>query len=83
MLVGVVFVLGHLFHYALMLAANRILEPGTFGSFYAAISLLNVLLTPVTVLGFMFAQHFSAVFSLAGAAAVCSLAVCSVLANRL
>jgi O-antigen/teichoic acid export membrane protein len=72
MLVGVVFVLGHLFHYALMLAANRILEPGTFGRFYAAISLLNVLLTPVTVLGFMFAQHFSAVFSLAGAAAVVS-----------
>ena len=51
MLVGIVFVLGHLFHYALMLAANRILEPGTFGRFYAAISLLNVLLTPVTVLG--------------------------------
>jgi O-antigen/teichoic acid export membrane protein len=70
LLVGAVFVLGHLFHYALMLAANRILDPGTFGRFYTAISLLNVLLTPATVLSFMFAQHFSTVFSAAGAGAV-------------
>jgi O-antigen/teichoic acid export membrane protein len=66
LIVTTVFVIGHLFHYALMVVANRLLDPSTFGRFYAAISLLNVLLTPATVLTFLFAQHFSVTFSTAG-----------------
>jgi O-antigen/teichoic acid export membrane protein len=70
LLVTAVFVIGHLFHYALMVVANRVLDPSTFGRFYAAISLLNVLLTPATVLTFLFAQHFSVIFSTAGIASL-------------
>jgi O-antigen/teichoic acid export membrane protein len=66
LIVIIVFVAGNLFHYALMVSANRILEPGIFGRFYTAISLLNVMLTPATVLTFMFAQHFSEIFLDAG-----------------
>jgi O-antigen/teichoic acid export membrane protein len=66
------FVLGHLFHYALMITANRVLDPGTFGRFYSSISLLNVLLTPATVLTFTFAQHFSTTFSMGGIGSVAS-----------
>src|SRR5262249_38320322 len=56
--------------FALMFSANRILDPGAFGRFYAAISLLNILLTPATILSFMFAKHFGAIFSAAGIPAV-------------
>ncbi len=70
LIVTAAFVIGHLFHYGLMFSANRILDPGAFGRFYAALSLLNVLLTPATVLSFMFAKHFSVVFSAAGAASL-------------
>jgi O-antigen/teichoic acid export membrane protein len=70
LIVTAVFVIGHLFHYALMFTANRILEPGTFGRFYAAISLLNVLITPATVLSFMLARHFTAISSAAGVGAL-------------
>src|SRR5262245_62313878 len=57
LLVSTAFAVGHLFHYALMFSANRILDPGAFGRFYAAISLLNILLTPATILSFMFPNH--------------------------
>src|SRR5262245_26781655 len=70
LLVATAFAVGHLFHYALMFSANRILDPGAFGRFYAAISLLNVLLTPATILSFMFAKHFGTIFSVAGRPAV-------------
>jgi O-antigen/teichoic acid export membrane protein len=72
LMVSVAFAIGHLFHYALMFSANRILDPGAFGRFYAAISLLNVMLTPATVLSFMLAKHFAGVFSAAGIAALSS-----------
>jgi O-antigen/teichoic acid export membrane protein len=72
LLVTAAFVLGHLFHYALMITANRFLDPGTFGRFYSSISLLNVLLTPATVLTFTFAQHFSTTFSMGGIGSVTS-----------
>ena len=64
--VSAVFVAGHLFHYALMVTANRLLAPDPFGRLYAAISLLNVLYTPATVLTFLFAQHFTVVYTAAG-----------------
>jgi len=70
LLVSTAFAVGHLFHYALMFSANRILDPGAFGRFYAAISLLNILLTPATILSFMFAKHFGAIFTAAGIPAV-------------
>src|SRR5262249_415299 len=70
LMVSAAFALGHLFHYALMFSANRILDPGAFGRFYAAISLVNVMLTPAPVLSFMFAKHFRAVFSAAGTSAL-------------
>jgi O-antigen/teichoic acid export membrane protein len=70
LIVTAVFVIGHLFHYALMVVANRVLDPSTFGRFYAAISLLNVLLTPATMLTFLFAQHFTVIFSTAGIASL-------------
>src|SRR5258708_16916264 len=68
--VTTVFVAGPLVHYALMITANGLLDADTFGRFYAAISLLNVLLTPATVLTFVFAQHFSMVFAGGGLASV-------------
>jgi len=71
-IITIVFVTGHLFQYALMIVANRLLDPGTFGRFYVALSLLNVLLTPVTVLTFTFTQHFSTVFSASGIGPVAS-----------
>jgi O-antigen/teichoic acid export membrane protein len=72
LMVSAAFAAGHLFHYALMFSANRLLDPGAFGRFYAAISLLNVLLTPSTVLSFLFAKHFTTVFSTAGVGPVVS-----------
>jgi O-antigen/teichoic acid export membrane protein len=68
--VTTVFVAGHLFNYALMFTANRLLDANTFGRFYAAISLLNVLLTPANILTFMLAQHFASIFRAGGTAAV-------------
>jgi O-antigen/teichoic acid export membrane protein len=70
LLVSTAFAIGHLFHYALMFSANRILDPGAFGRFFAAISLLNILLTPATILSFMLAKHFTTVFSAAGTPAL-------------
>jgi O-antigen/teichoic acid export membrane protein len=64
--VTTVFVLGHLFNYALIITANRLLTTSAFGRLYAAVSLLNVLYTPVMVLAFLFAQHFTIVFVAGG-----------------
>jgi O-antigen/teichoic acid export membrane protein len=70
LIVTAAFVVGHFFHYALVFSANRLMEPAAFGRLYVAISLLNVLATPATVLSFMFAKHFGAVFSAGGVAPV-------------
>jgi O-antigen/teichoic acid export membrane protein len=72
LIITTVFVTGHLFQYALMIVANRLLDPGSFGRYYVALSLLNVLLTPVTVLTFSFTQHFSTVFAATGISPVAS-----------
>jgi len=64
--VTTVFVLGHLFNYALMITANRLLTTDAFGRLYAAISLLNVLYTPALVLAFLFSQYFTIVFAAGG-----------------
>jgi O-antigen/teichoic acid export membrane protein len=66
LIVTTVFVLGHLFNYALMITANRLLTTDVFGRLYAAISLLNVLYTPAMVLAFLFAQYFTVVFAAGG-----------------
>jgi O-antigen/teichoic acid export membrane protein len=70
LLVSMAFVIGHLFHYALMFFADRILDPGGFGRFYTAISLLNIVALPATVLSFMLVRHFTAVRSAAGTGAL-------------
>jgi O-antigen/teichoic acid export membrane protein len=72
LLVTTVFVLGHLFNYALMITANRLLTTDVFGRLYTAISLLNVLYTPAMVLAFLFAQHFAIVFAAGGRDALVS-----------
>ena len=70
LLVSAAFIIGHLFHYALMFSANRILNPGGFGRFYTAISLLNILALPATVLSFTLVRHFSMVYTAAGSASL-------------
>jgi O-antigen/teichoic acid export membrane protein len=72
LLVTPAFIAGHLFYLALMFTANRLLEPASFGRFFAAISLLNVLFIPATALTFTLAQHFSSVFSAGGIGALVS-----------
>jgi O-antigen/teichoic acid export membrane protein len=72
LVVTTVFILGHLFNYALMISANRLLTTDVFGRLYAAISLLNVLYTPAMVLAFLFAQHFTIVFVAGGRDALVS-----------
>ncbi len=68
--VTAIFIGGHLFHFALLWLANRLLDPGVFGRLYTAMSLLNVLLTPATALSFVLAQHFSRVCAGGGRVAV-------------
>jgi O-antigen/teichoic acid export membrane protein len=60
------FLAGNLFHLALMLTVNRLVEPAMFGRFFASMSLLDVLLVPATGLSFVLARHFAAVFLLGG-----------------
>jgi O-antigen/teichoic acid export membrane protein len=45
--VTTVFVAGHALNYALMLAANHLLDAGGFGLFYTALLIINVLLSPM------------------------------------
>lgn len=57
---------GHGFNYLLVLTANRALSPAGFGRFYAAWALLNILVTPATVVALLAIQHYSEAFQRRG-----------------
>lgn len=68
--VTMAFVVGNLFYYALLIAANRLLGIGSFGRFYTALSMLNVLYIPAVVLTFMLVRHFTTLNTASGFGAV-------------
>lgn len=64
------FVAGHGFYYLLLLWANKALDPANFGRFYAGWAILNVLVTPGSVLVLFFAGYFAEGFRIGGGPAV-------------
>src|ERR1700733_9052271 len=63
-------VLGHGFYYLLLLSGNRMLPPAGFSRFYPAWAMLNVLVTPSSVLTMLLTRHLSEANRAGGSAAI-------------
>jgi hypothetical protein len=57
--VTIAFVAGHSLNYALMLAANHLLDSGGFGLFYTALLIINVVLSPIIAVMLVLSRQFA------------------------
>jgi hypothetical protein len=60
------FLIGHVFSYTLVFGANRILDAGGFGLFYAALLAITVLQSPTTALTFVLGRRIASENATAG-----------------
>src|SRR5262249_13352976 len=67
------YLIGHGFNYALILVANRVLNTGDFGLFYATVLALTVVLSPVIAITLVGTRIFADVHATAGRAQVARL----------
>jgi O-antigen/teichoic acid export membrane protein len=66
MLVTMFFISGHGFYYLLLLVANVLLDPAGFGRLYTGWAILNVLVTPVSIIALLLSGFFAKEFTAHG-----------------
>jgi O-antigen/teichoic acid export membrane protein len=73
LIITVFFVSGHGFYYLLLLIANALLDSTGFGRLYTGWTILNVLVTPVSIISLLLSGYFAREHSSHGSAVIPSL----------